>query len=53
LVILIGTGTFSKSMNELRWIKSEKILAKRAFEKCYQKENETLNNQIKREDSNY
>jgi hypothetical protein len=44
---VIGTGTFSKGMNELRWTRTEKIIAKRAFEKCYQKECEALLTRLK------
>ena len=34
-------------MNELRWTKNEKIVAKRAFEKCYQKECEAILTKLK------
>ena len=34
-------------MNELRWTKSEKIVAKRAFEKCCQKACEALLTKLK------
>jgi hypothetical protein len=41
------TGTFYMSMNELKWTKSEKIVAKRAFEKCYQRECEAILTKLK------
>jgi hypothetical protein len=44
---VIVTGRFSKSMNELRWTKSEKIIAKRAFDKCYQKKCKALLTRLK------
>lgn len=34
-------------MNELKWTKSEKIVAKRAFEKCYQKECDAILTKLK------
>jgi hypothetical protein len=34
-------------MIELRWTKSEKIIAKRAFDKCYQKECDALLTKLK------
>jgi hypothetical protein len=34
-------------MNELKWTKSEKIVAKRVFEKCYQKECEAILTKLK------
>jgi hypothetical protein len=34
-------------MNELKWTKSEKIVAKRAFEKCYQRECEAILTKLK------
>jgi hypothetical protein len=34
-------------MNQLRWTKNEKIIAKRAFEKCQQKECEAVLTKLK------
>ena len=34
-------------MNELRWTKSEKIISKRAFEKCYQRECKAILTKLK------
>jgi hypothetical protein len=34
-------------MNELRWTKAEKIVAKRVFEKCYERECEAILTKLK------
>jgi len=34
-------------MSELRWTKAEKIVAKRAFEKCYERECEVVLTKLK------